>query len=174
VAGGSYLAVARFQKPHGLKGEFVVFPLTDEPDTVFVPGRALTPVDAGGRPVGQPVVIERARAYHRRWLFKLAGIDERTPLEGWHERLLGLPRDELTPPAAGQMYYHELPGSRVVAHGAVVGVVRDVARVPGGELLLVDAEGRELLIPFRRPILKGLDRERREIEIDPPPGLLEL
>ena len=151
-----------------------MFPLTDEPDQVFVAGRALTPVDAAGRPVGTAVVIERARRYHRRWLLKLEGIDDRDLLETWREMLLGAPRDALTPPAAGQMYYHELPGSRVMAHGAQVGIVQDVARVPGGELLVVDADGRELLIPFRPPILKRLDRARREIEIDPPPGLLDL
>ena len=34
--------------------------------------------------------------------------------------------------------------------------------------------GREVLIPFRRPIVKRVDRAAREIEIEPPDGLLEL
>jgi 16S rRNA processing protein RimM len=46
--------------------------------------------------------------------------------------------------------------------------------VPGGSLLAVDVEGREVLLPYRPPILVRVDRERREIEIDPPAGLLEL
>lgn len=169
-----YLAVARFQKPHGLKGELVVFPLTDEPEAVFVPGRELVPVDAAGRAVGAAVVIERARAYHRRWLVKFRDLDDRTALERWDADLLGTAREALAPPAEGEMYFHELPGSRVTAGGRTVGTVTDVARVPGGELLLVDADGRELLIPFRAPIVVRLDRARREIAIDPPPGLLEL
>jgi ribosomal 30S subunit maturation factor RimM len=41
-------------------------------------------------------------------------------------------------------------------------------------LLMVDVDGREVLVPFRPPILVAVDRERREISIDPPPGLLEL
>lgn len=173
-AEASYLAVARFQKPHGLKGELVIFPLTDEPDAVFVPGRELVPVDETGRPVGPPVQIEQARPYHRRWLVKFAGLETRTALEAWRPDLLGVPREALTPPAEGQMYYHELPGSRVTAGGRTVGTVTDVARVPGGELLMVDVDGRELLIPFRAPIVVRLDRAQREVEIDPPPGLLEL
>ena len=35
-----YLAVGRLRKPHGLKGEFAIFPLTAEPDLVFAPGEA--------------------------------------------------------------------------------------------------------------------------------------
>ena len=34
--------------------------------------------------------------------------------------------------------------------------------------------GREILVPFRRPIVTRVDREAREIELDPPDGLLEL
>ncbi len=55
-----YLAVARFRKPHGLKGEALIYPLTDEPDAVFVPGRVLVPVDEEGRPMGLEVVIHKA------------------------------------------------------------------------------------------------------------------
>lgn len=174
MAEAGYLAVARFQKPHGLQGELVIFPLTDDPGAVFVAGRELVPVDGTGRAVGPGVVIERARAYHRRWLVKFRGLEDRTALERWDVDLLGVPREALTPPRDGEMYYHELPGSRVTAAGRTVGTVTDVARVPGGELLLVDAGGRELLIPLRAPIVVRLDRAQREIEIDPPPGLLEL
>ena len=39
------MAVGRLRKPHGLKGEFAVFPLTDQPETVFAAGRTLVPDD---------------------------------------------------------------------------------------------------------------------------------
>ena len=35
-------------------------------------------------------------------------------------------------------------------------------------------KGWEYLIPYRAPILVETVRERREIIVDPPPGLLEL
>lgn len=76
-----YLAVARFAKPHGLKGEAIVYVITDRPDEVFVAGRRLVPVDSAGRAVAGALTIERARPYHRRWLLKFEGIDQRTPLE---------------------------------------------------------------------------------------------
>jgi ribosomal 30S subunit maturation factor RimM len=41
-------------------------------------------------------------------------------------------------------------------------------------LLCVNVNGREVMVPFREPILVGFDRAERKIEIDPPPGLLDL
>jgi ribosomal 30S subunit maturation factor RimM len=40
-------------------------------------------------------------------------------------------------------------------------------------LLEVEIEGRTLLVPFKRPIVKRVDRTKRIIELDPPDGLLE-
>ena len=56
---GGYLAVARLKKPHGLKGDAVIWALTDDPHEVLVAGRALTPIDDGGQPLGPALVIER-------------------------------------------------------------------------------------------------------------------
>lgn len=169
-----YLVVARFAKPHGLKGEAIVFVRTDRPDEVFVPGRRLMPVDEAGRPVAPAVTIERARPYHRRWLLKFHGIEERTPLERWGPVALGIPPGELPPPADGGRGAYEVAGSAVMCRGSRVGTAVGLIPVPGGSLLAVDVEGREVLVPYRPPILVRVDRERREIEIDPPAGLLEL
>lgn len=168
------LAVARFQKPHGLKGEAIVFPLTDAPDAVFVPGRMLFPVDDEGQPVGAPVEVERARPYHRRWLLKFRGVDDRNGLQAW-SGLLGARREELTPPAEGEFYEHEIAGVDVVVGGKVVGTGAGLIRIPAGQLLAVAmADGREVLVPFRKPVVVAVDRAARRIELNPPDGLLEL
>lgn len=170
----AYLAVARFRKPHGLKGEVHVWVLTDKPESVLAPGRELTPVDDEGRPVGSAVVIERARPYHRHWLLKFRGVDDRTELGRWEQVLLGVPADELEPPAEGEIYEHEVPGAVVVVDGEVIGTAVGLVAAGGGSLLAVDVRGREVLVPFRRPIVSRVDREARRIELEPPPGLLEL
>ncbi len=170
----AYLAVARFRKPHGLKGEALCWVLTDEPERVFVVGQPLTPVDEDGNKVGEPLAIEQQRRYHRNWLVKFEGIDERGTLEQWDQVLLGVPAETLTPPAADEMYEHEVPGATIVAAGEVVGVARGLVEAAGSSLLVVDVAGREVLVPFRKPIVVSVDRAARTIEIDPPEGLLEL
>lgn len=170
----AYLAVARFRKPHGLKGEALCWVLTDEPEQVFVVGQPLTPVDEAGNKVGEPLAIEQQRRYQRNWLLKFAGIDDRATLEQWDQVLLGVPAESLTPPAVDEMYEHEVAGVTVVAHGEVLGVASGLLQAAGGTLLVVEVTGREVLVPFRKPIVVAVDRVARTIEIDPPEGLLEL
>ena len=169
-----YLAVARLQKPHGLKGEVVAWVLTDRPDEVLAEGRELTPVDESGQVVGEPLVIARSRAYHRHWLLKFEGVDDRSGIEGWRQQLLGVPAETLQPPAPDEFYVHEIAGVEVVTAEGPVGTVTRLVDVPGGTLLVVDANGREVLVPFRRPIVTRVDRANRRIELDLPDGMLEV
>jgi 16S rRNA processing protein RimM len=171
----AHLAVARFHKPHGLKGEALLFALTDEPDAVLVPGRELLPLTDAGELAGAPVVIERSRPYHRQWLVSFRGVPDRTTLDRWPRGLLlGMPREDLTPPGPGQVYLHEIPGMAIVIGGRKVGVARDLYHAPAGDLLEIEVDGRSQLVPFRKPIVVRVDREAGEIELDPPPGLLDL
>lgn len=172
--GGAFLAVARFRKPHGLKGEAVCWVLTDEPERVLAAGAAVTPLDEAGRPAGPELVIERSRPYQRQWLLKFREIDARAPLEAWAGTLLGAPAERLRAPEGDEAYVHELPGMVAVVNGRVVGRVRELVDVPAGNLLALDVEGREVLVPFRREIVRRVDREARRVEIEPPEGLLEL
>ena len=99
AGGARYLAVGRLRKPHGLKGEFAVFPLTKEAEEVFGAGRTLVRMGLDGEVLGAPVVIERSRSFHREWLVKFRGVDDRSTLESWRGQFLGAPASELKPPA---------------------------------------------------------------------------
>jgi 16S rRNA processing protein RimM len=171
---GDHLAVARFVRPHGLRGEAVVEVLTDEPETVFVPGRRLVEVDRAGNAVGPEVTLTGVRRAGSSWLLAFAGVTSRTLLEARGFGLLGAPAGELRTLGPDAMYLHEIPGAEVVADGEVIGVARDVTGPSGMQLLVVEAGGQERLIPFRAPIVKRLDRAKRRIEVELPPGLLEL
>ena len=172
----SYLAVAKFRKPHGLKGEALVYPLTDEPDEVFVAGRVLVPVDDEGRATGSELVIHHARAYQRCWLLGFEGITDRSAFEGgaWSAVTLGASTDVLRPPTEGEMYLHEVPGSTVVEGDVEIGIVKEVLGVPGSQVMVVVRDGKDHLVPFREPIVTRLDRAGRRIEVELPPGLLEV
>jgi 16S rRNA processing protein RimM len=172
--GAAYLVVARFLKPHGLHGEAVVLPLTDNPEQTFAVGATLVPVTETGTPQGQPLVIVRSRAFHRKWLVGFDGVEDRTLVEGWEQMYLGAPQDTLEPPADDELYVYELNGAVVVERGEQIAVARGLLSAPGGDLLVVERDGREHLIPFRRPIVQRIDRAARTIEVELPPGLFEV
>ncbi|MGH8573631.1 MAG: ribosome maturation factor RimM, partial [Gammaproteobacteria bacterium] len=113
AAGAPHLVVGRLRKPHGLKGDCTLFPLTDDPQAVFAPGRSVWLVGVDGEIVAGPLTIERSRTYHREWLVKFAGADGREALDPWRGLFLAVPADELAPPADGEVYIHELAGFAV-------------------------------------------------------------
>lgn len=169
-----HLVVGRLRRPHGLKGDCAVFPLTDDPDGVFAPGRTVWVMDLAGRVVGGPLVIERSRAYHREWLVVFRGHEQRSAVEAWGGHFLAAPAETLAPPAEGEVYLHELEGFVVQdGGGAPLGLVTGVLELPAGVTLEVQGSRREFLLPFRKEFVVELDREGRRLVVELPEGLLE-
>jgi 16S rRNA processing protein RimM len=169
------LVVARVRKPHGLKGEVAVFPLTDDAETIFRPGRKLTMMDLAGSLVGEPVIIERSRPFHREWLLKFRGLDDRSALESIRDLLLAAPAEELKPPEGDEVYLHELTGFSVRDESdQALGVVTGIYEMPSGLMLEVQGPKREFLLPYKQEFVRRVDRTERRLIVSLPDGLLDL
>jgi len=176
------IIVGRVRKAHGIRGDLVVEPLTDEPDAVFAPGRRVFAGTASGDRAkdGRELNIAIASPFKGGFIVHFTGIDDRTVAETWRERFLLLPADELTPLSENQVYIHELVGMRVeLESGEPVGTVAETYELPQGLTLDVkrDGAGREpgantVMIQYDR-VVTHVDREARIIRIAPPPGLLD-
>ena len=172
--GARHVVVGRFRRPHGLKGECTVFPLTDDPARVFAAGRALRVMDLAGEVVGQSLTVERSRAYHREWLVKFAGIEHRDGLEPFRGGFLAVPASDATPLAEGEVYLHELDGFAVrLEDDTPVGLVTGHYEMPGGLVIEVQGPKREFLLPYRKEFVREVDRAARRLVIAPPDGLLD-
>jgi 16S rRNA processing protein RimM len=171
----SLLIVGWIQKPHGIRGELFVKLATDRPEALFAPGSVLRLGDAEGRPDGGTVTVERTRPFKHGLLLKPAGHGGRTPeLEALRGRTV-LVAVEDAPPAEDEVFYHDLVGLRVEVEGQAVGTVREVYEMPAGILLGVQRPGaKELLVPFVREMVRRVDVDAGVLEMDVPPGLLEL
>lgn len=169
-----HLVVGRLRKPHGLKGDVAVFPLTDEPAVVLAPGRSVWLVGIDGVVSGGPLEIERSRGYHREWLVKFRGYDGREALEPMRGQFLGAPASTLRPPDADEVYIHELAGFAVRREDEIpLGVVTDVYELPAGLTIEVQGPKREFLLPFRSEFVKTVDRAARRLTVTLPDGLID-
>lgn len=169
-----HLVVGRFRKPHGLKGDVSIFPLTSEAEKVFAVGARLWIVAIDGEVIGGPLEVERSRGYHREWLVKFRGVADRPELDAFRGQFVGVPASELSPPADGEVYLHELEGFAVQGRdGAPLGLVSGFYELPGGLTLEIQGRKREFLLPFRKEFVLSVDREARKMVVAPPEGLVE-
>jgi len=167
------IIVARAVRPRGLKGELVADVLTDFPER-FAGITELTGVGPGGQRT--QLELENYWFQNDRMVLKFAGyenIESAKILVGYE---FGLPAAQRVELSKDEFYDWELEGCSVENKlGPVIGIVRQVMRTGGVELLVVeDEKQREILIPMVQSIVVDVDVSNKKILIDPPEGLLDL
>ncbi len=169
-----HVIVGRLRKPHGLKGDCNLFPLTDDPASIFAPGRQIWVVDLAGDTVAGPLTVERSREYHREWLVKFAGVESRDALEPFRAHFLGVRPDQLNPLGEGEVYLHELAGFSVrLPDETPLGLVSAVYELRAGIMIEVQGPKREFLLPYKKEFVQEVDRAARRLTVTPPEGLLD-
>ena len=170
------VVVGRVRRPHGVRGEVLIEPLTDEPDAVYASGRRVFGGEVDGPATDESTVLTvvETRPFKDGLLVRFREISDRTEAELWNGRLLLVPESELSPLEEGQVYQHELRGMTVeLSSGELVGTITDVFEVPQGLLLDVARPHGTVLVPFSDEIIVDIDRQRRVVRIDPPLGLID-
>jgi len=167
------IVVARIARTRGLRGEVVADLLTDFPGRFETLESVIAIAPDGSR---RSLQIEAHWFQAKRIIFKFAGydsIDEARELAGFQ---LAVPAGDRIELPKDQFYEWELAGCRVeAADGKSIGVVREVMRTGGVEILVVVGDtGGELLIPMAQEICVEIDIDKKLVRVDPPEGLLEL
>jgi 16S rRNA processing protein RimM len=168
------VVVGRIGRAHGIKGEVSVEPRTDEPERRFAVGSVLIARAPGGavRPGG--LTVAGSRWHQGRLLLRLEEITDRTAAEAARGTLLEVPLDPTESPADPEEFYdHQLVGLRVEDEaGRARGTVRAVVHGPGQDLLSVDVDGREALVPFVAALVPEVDVTGGRLVVADRPGLL--
>ena len=106
---------------------------------------------------------------------KLEGVDSLSQADRQAGLDVLVPEEALKERAKDEFFLFQLIGCSVIdGHGKIAGRVKDVLSAGWGELLVVEREGREILIPFHESICTEVDVPGKRIRIDPPDGLLDL
>jgi 16S rRNA processing protein RimM len=167
------VVVGRIAKAHGIRGELAVDVRTDSPDERFRIGAAVTTKLRDGSQ--RELTIAAAREHSGRLLVRFEEVLTRDVAETLRGALLLADTDTLPPTGDPDEFYdHELAGLRAeLADGTVLGKVVEIVHSPAGELLELDVEGREVLVPFVRAIVPTVDIAGGRVVLDPPEGLLD-
>lgn len=88
---------------------------------------------------------------------------------------LYLPLDQLPKLSGDQFYYHEITGFTVedVNYGPV-GTITGVNDNTPQALFIIDADGKEVLIPVNDLFIKEIKKDQKKMILDVPEGLIDI
>ncbi len=159
-------------RTHGTRGEVVIFLDVDFPDdyedldSVFVEIKGqLTPffVENINIQKGSKAIVK---------FEDINSIEAATPLINCG---LFLPEDTLDDLNESQFYYHEIMGFKVVDEKlGELGTVATVYSMSTQDLIAMNYQGNEVLIPVNDTIVPRTDRALRTLYVNLPEGLLDV
>ncbi len=165
------VAIAKIVKSRGLRGELVASLLTDFParfdDLEIVVGLL---------PNGEKreLKIEKFWFQKDRVILKFAGFDSIETAETLRGTEICVSETDAVELEENEFFDWELIDCQVeTVEGEKIGVVKELLRTGGTEILVVTGAEKEYLIPFAETICTEVDVENKLIKIDAPEGLLD-
>lgn len=171
----SGLRVGRLLKAHGLKGAIKVEMYTDDPAVRFTPGAEFTLQVPDESPwFAKTLVLRELKWYNGSPVAFFEGVDDRTVAESLIKAILWVDDTVDSRPAEDDAWYdHQLIGLTVRRSGHVVGTIARVDHFPAQDLIIVESNGNEVMVPFVKAIVTAVDVAAGTMDIDPPLGLFE-
>ena len=164
--------LGKIVKKYSFKGEVLLKLDTDQPE-LYTQLDALF-LDLNNSLI--PYFIEKAQL-HKSDLLRIKFEDIST--EGAAEELLRkevyLPLNLLPKLEGNRFYYHEVIGFEVIDDSfGTVGTISGINDTTAQALFEINHNGFQVLIPINDDIVKKLDRVAKIINVQTPPGLIEL
>lgn len=166
-----YLIVGKFLKPHGLKGEIKVLPITD--DIRRFEGLKSIVYKRGDNIKNESV--EGVRITKKFVILKLESFNSIKEADTLRNTYLYVNREKAIKINDSSYYYYDLQGCIVkTLSGEILGTLYDIQNAGSCDVYLVHSIEKckgELLIPAISQVIKKIDVEAKEILIDIIDGL---
>lgn len=164
--------LGKIVKKYSFKGELLIKLDTDEPelyenlDALFI--------DLRNNLV--PFFIESSQLHKSDLLrVKFEDVDTEADADALLKSDIYLPLEFLPQLEDDKFYFHEIIGFQVIdkTHGNI-GVIKSVNDSTAQALFEIDKDGVEILIPMNDEFIVKLDKQKNEILVDTPEGLIDL
>lgn len=167
-----YYELGYIAKPVGLNGELAVILDVDNAEdyedleSIFI--------EVNGDLI--PYLIKEVKFKgNNKVSFILEDINSVEKAEKLRGKKLYLPIEELPDLEDGNYYLHELIGYQVFDHNkGYIGEVKLIYNLPTQDLLAVEVQGIEVMIPTHEDIMVEVRQTERRINVQLPEGLLEI
>lgn len=166
-----FFYLGKITKVVGFKGELAVYLDTDEPEKYHHLESVFLLLDEELIPFH----IESVKVKNRQLLavrFRDVSADE---APSFVNAELYLPLSFLPPLSGNRFYYHEIKGFEIVdVQLGRIGTCTDVLEYPHQSLFQIDHDGVEVLLPIVDEVIRNVNRDKRQIEVVLPEGLLDI
>ncbi|MFZ5899003.1 MAG: ribosome maturation factor RimM [Bacillota bacterium] len=165
------IVIGEVVNTQGHRGAVRVLPFTDSPERFLELDSVI--LVQGER---QTVMHVETVSFHKAFvILKFKEIEDMNAAEAIKGALLKLPREKLVPLPDGRYYIFDIVGLEVfTVDGKPVGRVKDVLQTGANDVYVVDgADGKEVLIPALKHVVREIDIKGRRMRVDPPEGLLD-
>ena len=165
------VVIGQVTRPQGIRGEVRVLPFTESPasfqrfDQVYMRRKGHDPEVVG---------IVEARPHKKVVLLKFRGVHTREEAENLIGAEILVERNWLPVLGSDEYYWTDLIGLDVFdTDGRGLGAVKNIFSNGVDDILVIEHEGREILLPFRGEMIEEVDLVVGRIVASPPAGLLE-
>lgn len=163
------IRIGKILNAHGIKGELLLLPLTDNNRRFRKLKRALLELP-GGR--YDEVEVVSTREHKGNIIIMLKGIEDRTQAERLkHIYLCVKPEDAVKP--KGAYFIHELIGLEVFQGDVSYGKIIDVLQNSSVDLYEVSGDFGEFYLPALKTVVKNIDLDQNRMDVEIPDGLLD-
>ncbi len=165
------IAVGKIIRFQGNKGE-LRFKFYPGGEKLLAPGERIY---VGPEERAVPYRVESIRRQKGFFVVKLEKIDSLEAALELSGQEMAIEEEKLPELCEGEYYEHQIKGCSVLTkEDEEVGRVVGFWEIRGKTLMVVDNQGKEILIPFEAAICYEVDLNQRIVRIDPPEGLLDL
>ena len=155
----------------GIKGEMVFFLDVDFPQRY----KNLKSVFIEVNNQLLPFFILRIQIKKNTAVVQLEGIDSYNKAEELVKSELFLPLSLLPSLKGKEFYFHEIIGYKVIDKTfGDIGLVESILDFPQQSIFQIKKEYKEILVPVNEDFIIKIDRENKILEINAPPGLIDI
>ena len=163
--------LGKVYKPNGYKGKVNIYLDVDNP--LEYESLKMVFLDKNGMLI--PYFIKNIHILNNKAVVEFQDVDSIEKAELISNSDLYLPLSELPELTGIQFYFHEVIGFSVVDKTkGELGAIRKIFEYPSQAVIQVFYQEKEILIPINPHVIIQVDREKKEIQIDAPDGLIEL
>ncbi|MDX1908405.1 MAG: ribosome maturation factor RimM [Bacteroidia bacterium] len=165
--------IGYIMRAHGIQGAIRV--VLDVSDITEYRRRRQLYMARPGQPLTPCTVRHFQVATPKQAILQIAESQDRNTAEGLVGTTLFFPLEKLPKLPEGRFYYHDVIGFQVVdLQLGPLGTVQDFVDGPAQDIMVMDYQGHEVLIPMTDDFVLQADMEARTIETDLPEGLIDI